>query len=261
MVFAPGRGAQVEHALAGLRIDRARDQHRPARLRHQRAALERGGAVQVVRVVEHDALGEVRRRRAPRRPARASSASTSSRVARSVFTRAALSAGSLSVRIRSRGVVGPELLPPGLRHPRRGCEWRSAASAGVESPSPSSTARPSRAVRRSTAFTNPWPRLPAAFARSTDSVDRRVIGDAVHEQELVDAEPQRRQHRGVESATAAVAERLDHVVERAPSLHDSVREPHRERAVAAVELAAGPPRRGTRGPRRRRCSNTRRTTA
>ena len=148
-------------------------------------------------------------------------------------------------RALGRLVVGPHQVharraaraaPTRPARPTRGCEWRSAASAGEDSPSPSTNARPSRAVRRSTAFTNPWPRLRAALARSTDSVDRRVVCDAVHEQELVDAEPQRRQHRGVDPVRRTVAERLDHVVERRASLHHSVGEAHRERAVAAVEL-------------------------
>ena len=155
------------------------------------------GAVQVVGVVEHDAprggRGRGARRDALRRPARQAPRRG---VARSVFTRAALSAGSLSARISATRVARARAAPTTLARPTRGCEWRSAASAGVDVAERRRAARlPSRAARRSTAFTKPCPRLPAALARSTDSVDRGVIGDAVHEQELVDAEPQRREHR------------------------------------------------------------------
>ena len=55
-------------------------------------------------------------------------------------------------------------------------------------------------------------------------VHRRVRRDAVHEGELVGAEPERGAHRRVELAHRPPAERLDRVVERPDALHRPVGE-------------------------------------
>ena len=250
VVFAPGRGAQVEHPLARLRIDRAGDQHRSPRLRHQRAALERGGvgAGRRGRPARSPPAGPVRR--VPPRPA------GPARQARRRGSRATCSRAQRSRAARCRSASGPprRAARAGPTRPAPthcGCEWRSAASAGEDSPSPSTNPLPSRAVAAQHRVHETVAAAACRLGEVHGLRDRRVVGDAVHEQELVDSEPQRREHGAVDPLRRTVAERLDHVVERRAPLHRSVREAHRERAVAAVELAAGPPRRETRGRRRR----------
>ena len=73
---------------------------------------------------------------------------------------------------------------------------------------------------------------------STDSFAAACGGIAVHERELVGAEPKRGAHGRVELANGPLAERLDRVVERAGPLHRPVGELHRERPVARVERGA-----------------------
>jgi hypothetical protein len=67
-----------------------------------------------------------------------------------------------------------------------------------------------------------------------------VGGDAVEERELEYAEPERREHGGLELLDRPAGELGDHVVERCASLYCAVCKPRCKRAVTRVEiLAAG----------------------
>ena len=68
-------------------------------------------------------------------------------------------------------------------------------------------------------------------------VDRGVVGGRVGEEQLVEAEPQRRQHRRVEQPRRALGEALDRGVGGAAALHGAVGEPLRLGALAAAEAA------------------------
>ena len=97
-------------------------------------------------------------------------------------------------------------------------------------------------------------------------VHRGVARHPVEVAELVGAEPQRSEHRGVDAGDGPPTQRLDRVVERARALHGAVREALSQRAIALVELggrraerAIGPgavlehpPHDVERGPTRRR---------
>ena len=117
----------------------------------------------------------------------------------------------------------------------------TAALSGVES-SPSSasiSASRSRPARRSTALTKPAAcGGPGPLDQLDRLVDRGVVGRAVGEEELVEAEAQAGQHRRVELAQRAVDEPLERRVDRAAPLHGAVGEPLRLGALAAVELGA-----------------------
>jgi hypothetical protein len=69
-------------------------------------------------------------------------------------------------------------------------------------------------------------------------VDRRVWCDAVEEQQLQHAEPQRVAHRRVEPLDGPAGAGGDHVVERAAALDHAVRKARRERALARIEAGA-----------------------
>ena len=68
-------------------------------------------------------------------------------------------------------------------------------------------------------------------------VDGGVVGGAVGEQQLVEAEPQRRQDGRVEQAGRAVGEAFDRRVEGAAALDRAVGEPLRLGALAAGQPA------------------------
>ena len=112
--LAARRGAQVEHALAGPRREHARDGHRGARLRHEAALLpeRRRRTRRTARRARAPRVGPARDARPPEGPRRAPPAS-----ARSVLTRSAASAGSLSGRHQRAGRVRAERVEPQLRDP------------------------------------------------------------------------------------------------------------------------------------------------
>ena len=230
----PRRGAQVEHPLARLRVHRVRDHHRRARLRHQRPARKQLRAVQVVRMVEHERLGEVRVTRRVDAGARELRQHLVDARAQRVDARGAL--GGLVVGAHQcAGRVGPELLPPHLGDPVGvGVQQRGRGRRRV------AEARERRLALARRAAEHGVHEPVAAASRGLGEIHRlgdgRVICHAVHVEELVRTEPQRCDHLGVEVAHGAVRQPLEHVVQRAAALHDSVRQPHRERAVAAVEL-------------------------
>ena len=108
--------------------------------------------------------------------------------------RSASSAGSLSAASSARASSAPRR----SHHSRTihsGCEWRTAAPAGVASEGSSA---PSRWTRRRTALTTRWPGL--GLASSTASAIAACAGDAVEEQQLVEPELQRGAHARLEPA-------------------------------------------------------------
>ena len=106
------RRAEIEHALAGLRIEHRHHRLRAARLRDQGAVLESFARHRSEPAAHDQPLGRRQRRRG------ASARSTSSPAARSsprielgsaliVFTRSAVSAGSFIAAITARASAGP----------------------------------------------------------------------------------------------------------------------------------------------------------
>ena len=163
-----------------------------------------------------------------------SRAASSAAVVRSVLARSAGSAGSLSAAISASASAGPSVSHHSAAI-HSGCEWRSAAAAGVSSGSASTSPRASRAARRRTALTSPAPPRESSLASCTDSPDRGVGRDAVEVGELEGPEPQRRHDRGLEAVQPAPGERGDHVVERGAALDGAVGQAGREAEVARVE--------------------------
>ena len=258
--LAARRGAQVEHALARLRREHAGDRHRGARLRHERALLPQRRAERVERRLEHQRLGQARRRGGS--------------------PRAAAAASSLGAWSGARWRAAPPrpggCRPPSARARRpararrttarrstRGCEWRSGRlRRRAPRAAPRRARGASRAARRSTALTSPAPRGASALASSTDSLTAACGGDAVQERELEDARgAARRAPAGSSRATGRPRQLVDQVVERRRALDGPVGELGGERAVARVEARARRPPRAAPGPPTRSCSNTRRRTA
>ena len=77
-------------------------------------------------------------------------------------------------------------------------------------------------------------------------VDGGVVGGAVGEEQLVEAEAQGGQDRRVEQPGRALGEAFDRRVGGAAALHGAVGEPLRLGALAAVEAARARRRRGRR---------------
>jgi hypothetical protein len=79
----------------------------------------------------------------------------------------------------------------------------------------------------------------ALETRPAHELDRfvhcRIAGHAVHEAQLIRAEPQRSADRRIETSDSATAERFDRVIERPDSLDGPVGEALRERAIPCVE--------------------------
>ena len=123
-----------------------------------------------------------------------------------------------------------------IRASQSGAEWATAAASGVESSSSRaavSWAR-SRAARRSTALTRPGGmRCAGALDQLDRLVDGGVVGGAVGEEQLVEAEPQRGQHRRVEQPRRAAGQTFDRGVGGAAALDGAVGEPLGLGALAA----------------------------
>ena len=81
-------------------------------------------------------------------------------------------------------------------------------------------------------------RVRPRLLRQLDAFGHSRAVRCVHEEQLVQAEAQRGKHRRVELLERAPGERLQHPVERRLHLDGSVREPHRESAIARRELCA-----------------------
>ncbi len=164
-----------------------------------------------------------------------SSAASAAASPRSVLTRSADSAGSLSAAISARASSGAERGEPqrgdplgvrvaqrrlrgrrlGQRGDRRGGLARAAPQHGVDEP---------RARGR------------VRLDERDGLADRRVRGHAVEVGELVEPEPERGEHDRLEPVGRAPGERLDQVVERRAALDRAVGQPHGQRALARVEV-------------------------
>ena len=127
----------------------------------------------VERAVEHEPLGQARRRvgrdRQPRAPARRG-------VGRAACWRAA---PPRRARCRPPSARARPSAPSASHHSRAihsGCEWRSAARAGVASSSAATRAAASRAPRRSTALTSFAPPGDPRLTSSTDSATAACAG-------------------------------------------------------------------------------------
>ena len=197
----PGAAHRSSTRSPGCGRQRAGDQHRRARLRQKRAGAPQRGAVHVERPLEHERLGQHRGSACVGAPA-SSPRQRRGASATSVFARSATSPGSLSQAISARASSAPSSSPPQARDPLRvrvrdgGLLGRGVARAPL-----SSAADPSRAARRSTALTSPWPARGHWRLGELDGVgDDRVVGRAVQVQQLVQPEPQRRQQRRVQLA-------------------------------------------------------------
>ena len=229
--LAAGRGAEVEDRVAGRRRDRAGDGHRGARLGHEQALLPQRRGERVERRVDDEALRQaVGRVRATGRRSR-----SSAREIRSVLARSAASAGSLPAAISARAASGPSASNHSSAI-HSGCEWRSAASAGVASGSASTSARASRDARRSTALTSVAPRREDAFASSTDSPTAAWAGTRSRNASWKTPSRSAATHRRLELADRPAGERLDHVVERRAPLDRAVGELRRERPLARRQM-------------------------
>ena len=195
--LAAGRGAQVEHALAGLRASSTlRDRHRGARLRHQQAVVPLGRAEDVERRVEDQRLAVERVRHGQALGERLG------RSILSVLARRTASAGSLSAAISARASGAPSASnhscgdPLGVRVRERGLRraWRSGRACD------------DRARFARGAAQDGVDEAGAARRVALGQLDRLahggVRGHAVQKGQLEDAEPQRGQHRRVELVAA-----------------------------------------------------------
>ena len=226
--LAAGRGAEVEHALAGLRVERAGDEHRGARLRRVRALRATAGG---------RGRRTGRRRRGPRAARRrrawrpGSAAASSSRVVTSVLALSAVSAGSLPRRSSARASSAPYVCHHSwTSHSRVGVRDRRAGRAVV--------GRQPRQLARRPPQDGVDELVPAAVALlcELDALPHDgVRAAAVEERELVEPEPQRGCRRGVELVDRP-GELLDHVVEAELALHGAEGELHRERPLARLEI-------------------------
>ena len=147
----------------------------------------------------------------------------------SVLTRSASSAGSLSACEQGDRPLAAEPVPPHLDDPLRvGVADRRAGRVLV--------ARQLDALALDAAQDGVDHPVPGARLGELDGLrDRRVVGDAVHEQQLLEPDVERRADAVVEPA--ALGEALEDPVVRAAALHGAEREPLGERPVARVEAA------------------------
>ena len=231
VVLPPGRGAEVEHALARLRVEQPRDHHRRARLRHEqrpRATRARRGRRRAPRARAPPAgrgagwLATGSRRRARRRSVR------------SVLARSAGSAGSLSAAISARAPSGPSVSHHSSAI-HSGCEWRSAAACGVSSGSASTAPRRLAGGAAQDRVDEPGAAARVLLGELHRLAHRGVGRHAVEVGELEDPEPQRGRARRVEAVDVAPGERRDHVVERGAALDGAVGQAGGEAEVARVE--------------------------
>ena len=214
-------------------------------------------------------------------PASASFASAASRAASGsspgrTVARIATSAGWLAAARSERVASGPSCSHH-IRASQSGAESATAAASGVESSSSSAARRPSRSRARPAQDRVDEARRMRCLRRLGQLdrlVDSGVVGGAVGEEELVEAEPQRRQDGRVEEAGRAVGEAFDRRVEGAAALDRAVGEALRLGALTALQpallgpgaegalgeglfLEGGPQHRRRRAPGPGRCSRRR----
>ena len=234
--LAAGRGTEVEHALAGLRVERAGDGHRGARLRHEQrppahsASRGRRTARRATRPSGSRSAGCVATGRRSGELLRASCAS--------VFARSAVSAGSLPAAISARASSGPSgvdhssAIQSGMRVAQRGLGGR-----GVRQRRRPARA-PRAAARRSTALTSPRRAAVARLTSSTDSPTAAWAG--TRRGRRAGRRPRRsaREHGRLELADRPAA-RAPRSCGRASSAAGPCRTPAASRAPARAVAAAG----------------------
>ena len=217
--LAAGRRAEVEHALAGLRVEERRDALRRARHRHVVALVPERVAVGVERPV----------RRAPRRAPRARrraapiAAASSSGVVFRRLARSASSDGSFRRRMSCEACSAPYASRQSSAS-QSGYDSRTASGAAASSSSPS------RVARRRTALTRPLPRL--RLTSSTDSATAACGGTPSRKSSW--KSPSRSAAR-TGASSLPLREPVDDVVERAAALDGAERQLARERPLARVE--------------------------
>ena len=194
--LAARRRREVEHAVAGLRVEQRDDRPGSPGPAASRARRDRG---QRARGRRSAARAARRARARPRRtstPAPRSSAATRRASARIGFTRSVTGGGSSSSSSVAIASSAPNASTSSARSSRDArCARRSTSR---RRPRATATAGPSRASARSTPLTKPR-------ARAVDEVDRlpdRGVGRDADE-ELVRAEAQRGAHRAGRATRAA----------------------------------------------------------
>ena len=195
VVLPPGAAHRSSTRSPGCGSSARGDRHRGARLRHEQALLPQRRAEGVER--RRRARGP---RAAGRRRARARAGARAAARRRS----AACWRAGPPRRARCRR---PSARAPRPARARRTTARRSSAGASGAAPprracrraAPRRAPRASRAARRRTALTSPAPRGDESLGELDRLADRRVRGHAVEEGELEHAEPQRGEHRGLES--------------------------------------------------------------
>ena len=226
--LAAGSGAQVEDALAGLRVEGSGHRHRGARLRHEQALLPLRRGERVERGVDDEALGQVVCRPGGDREVEV--------VGLSVLIRTAASAGSLPAAIRARASSGAEGVEPELGDPER-VRVLEGCFAGVPSGSEATIAGASRAARRRTALTRPAPPREVCLASSTDS--RTAAWAGTRSRNASWSTPSLSgADRRLEALDRPAGELRDHVVECGAALDHAVRKPRCKGAISRVEPVA-----------------------
>ena len=231
--LAAGRGAQVEHALARPRRERAGDRHRGPRLRHEQALGPQRRVEGVERRLEHEALGQARR--GVRRDAEALGELLRRRPER---VRAQDGLGGLVERgHQGAGVVGAERAEPQRGDPA----WVGVAQRGLGGRAVRQRGDPARGHRRR-APEHGVDELRPAGRLGLDELDGiaddGVGGDAVEEGELVEPEAERRADGRIEPLDGPAGQLLREGVQRGLALDGAVGQPRGQRAVAAVQPAA-----------------------
>ena len=260
----PGAGAEVEHVLARA-AGRAPRPRRPSRGSAASARRRRPGRGPSRRCGPATTIISGRGQRpgpaaasasTPGRPRSVRAASRANRLQRSdaagrappssesrTVARSPTSAGSLQAASSERALRRPA--PPTTSAPAR------AAPSGRRRPPPGSSRRQQRrgqllALAGRAAQHRVDEAGGVGGAGSLDQLDRLVdggvVGGAVGEEQLVEAEPQGRQHRRVEQAGRAPGQPFDRGVGGAAALDGAVGEPLGLGALAAVEaepLGAG----------------------
>ena len=167
-------GAQVEHALAGPRARGSATTAIAARDCGMNRPCSHSGEPNASNGrLEHEALGQAVGRAATRRAARAAS---SAAVVRSALARSAGSAARLPAAISARAALGRRARRTTARRSTRDRSAAAPPRPACASGSASTSARPSRAARRSTALTSPAPRGAVGLGQLDRLADRRVRG-------------------------------------------------------------------------------------
>jgi hypothetical protein len=228
--LAAGGRAQIEHSLTGARREHPGHEHRAARLRHDRAVTEQLRPVRIERRGEHDRLRRVLRLDgAHGQPLQ----HLLHRAHQQVCPQRRL--GRLvDAREQRACLLSAKLLPPAVREPlRNGVEDRRAHGRRVVELIED---LPSFARCTTQHGIDEWRTPPAvALGELHGFIDGGVLGHTIEEQQLVEAQPERRPDCRLEPCDGPGHELLGDVVERRTALHGPEREGRGQRAVAWLE--------------------------